>query len=65
MNPFASESGVVRNYLDWICSILNKETKFKTDLAKAKKILDKHHYGLEKVKERIIEFMAVKLKLVV
>ena len=63
MNPYSSESGVVRNYLEWICS-LPWEVKNKTihNLEKAKKILDKHHYGLEKVKERIIEFIAVQIK---
>lgn len=63
MNPYSSESGVVRNYLDWICSLpWSDKTKSTTSLDKAKKILDKHHYGLEKVKDRIIEFIAVQIK---
>ncbi len=63
MNPYSSESGVIRNYLDWIISLpWNKETKPTNDLEKAKNILDKHHYSLDKVKERIIEFIAVQIK---
>jgi ATP-dependent Lon protease len=63
MNPFSSESGVVRNYLDWICSLpWSKKTNSKLDIDKAMKILDKHHYGLEKIKERIVEFIAVQMK---
>lgn len=63
MNPYSSESGVVRNYLEWICSLpWNLKTSSSRDLNKAKKILDAHHYGLEKVKERIIEFIAVQMK---
>jgi ATP-dependent Lon protease len=63
MNPYSSESGVVRNYLDWICSLpWSKKTKPNKSLDKAKKVLDSHHYGLEKVKERILEFIAVQIK---
>ncbi|MBP7709968.1 MAG: endopeptidase La [Rickettsiales bacterium] len=63
MNPYSSESGVVRNYLDWICSLpWNTETKSKNSIDKSLKILDQHHYGLEKIKERIIEFIAVQMK---
>jgi len=63
MNPYASESGVVRNYLDWICSLpWTEKTLHNGSLEKAKKVLDKHHYGLEKVKERILEFIAVQMK---
>jgi len=63
MNPYSSESGVVRNYLDWIIALpWIKTTKLINDLEKAKKILDKHHYGLEKVKERILEFIAVQMR---
>lgn len=63
MNPYASESGVVRNYLDWICSLpWTKKSTSISDLNKAKKILDRHHFGLEKVKERIVEFIAVQMK---
>ncbi len=63
VSPYSSESGVVRSYLDWICSLpWNSKTKLLTDFQKAQKILDKHHYGLEKVKERILEFIAVQMK---
>ena len=64
MNPYSSESGVVRNYLDWIVNLPwgDKKTKMVSDLKKAKQVLDRHHYGLEKIKERIIEFIAVQMK---
>ncbi len=63
MNPYSAESGVVRNYLEWISSLpWSKVSKPIDDLQKAKNILDKYHYGLEKVKERIIEFIAVQIK---
>ncbi len=63
MHQFSSESGVVRNYLDWIVSLpWTKTSKLSNDLEKAKAVLDKHHYGLEKVKERILEFIAVQMK---
>ncbi len=60
MNPMAAESSIVRNYLDVLLSmpwgIINKS---KIDISKAQKILDRDHYGLEKVKNRIIEYLAV------
>lgn len=63
MNPFSSESGVVRNYLDWIISLpWSKSTKPSNDLEKAQEILDKNHFALEKVKDRILEFIAVQIK---
>lgn len=63
MNPFSSESGVVRNYLDWIIHLPWKaKTKSVTDLNKAQKTLDKHHFALDKIKERILEFIAVQIK---
>src|SRR5207245_11274145 len=56
----SAEATVVRNYLDWLLSIpWNKKTKVKKDLALAQEILDNDHYGLEKVKERIVECLAV------
>ena len=60
MSPMSAESTVVRNYLDWILSIpwANK-SKVKADLEKAQETLDADHYGLEKVKERIVEYLAV------
>src|SRR2546421_1084612 len=60
MSPISAEATVVRNYLDWLLSIpWNKKTKVKKDLALAQEILDNDHYGLEKVKERIMESLAV------
>ncbi len=60
MNAMSAESTVVRNYLDWIVSLpWNKKADIKIDLAQAQKILDEDHYGLEKIKDRIIEYLAV------
>jgi ATP-dependent Lon protease len=60
MSPMSAEATVVRNYLDWLLSIpWGIRGKVKKDLAEAQEILDKEHYGLEKVKERIIEYLAV------
>lgn len=60
MSPMSAEATVVRNYLDWILSVpWNKRTKVKRDIREAKKILDHDHFGLEKVKERILEYLAV------
>jgi ATP-dependent Lon protease len=60
MSPMSAEATVVRNYLDWLLSIpWNKKTKIKKDLVLAQKILDDDHYGLDKVKERIVEYLAV------
>jgi ATP-dependent Lon protease len=60
MSPMSPESTVVRNYLDWLLSIpWNKKTKVKRDLKAAQEILDNDHVGLEKVKERIVEYLAV------
>jgi ATP-dependent Lon protease len=60
MSPMSAEATVVRNYLDWLLSIpWNKKSKVKKDLNLAEKILDNDHYGLEKVKERIVEYLAV------
>ncbi len=63
MSPMSAESGVVRNYLDWMLSVpWKKRSKVKKDLKAAKKILDRDHYGLEKVKERILEYLAVQTR---
>ena len=64
MSPMSAEATVVRNYLDWMTELpwANK-SKINTDLKDAQKILDEDHYGLEKVKERIIEFLAVQKRI--
>jgi ATP-dependent Lon protease len=63
MSPMSAEATVVRNYLDWILSIpWNKRKRTKSDLNQAQAILDRDHYGLEKVKERIIEHLAVQAR---
>src|SRR4249919_1924807 len=60
MSPMSAEATVVRNYLDWLLSIpWNKKTKVKKDLVAAQTVLDNDHYGLEKVKDRIVEYLAV------
>ncbi|MEM6603413.1 MAG: endopeptidase La [Pseudomonadota bacterium] len=60
MNPISAEATVIRNYLDWLLSLpWSKKSKLKKDLPRAQKILDDGHYGLEKVKERITEYLAV------
>ena len=60
MSPMSAESTVVRNYLDWLLSIPWGKSKSKpVDLIEAERILDEDHYGLEKVKERILEYLAV------
>jgi ATP-dependent Lon protease len=63
MSPMSAESTVVRNYLDWLLSIPWGKAKAKPiDLQKAEDILEEDHYGLEKVKERIIEYLAVQAR---
>ncbi|MAK71319.1 ATP-dependent proteinase [Idiomarina aquatica] len=60
MSPMSAEATVVRGYIDWMVSIpWKKKSRIKKDLANAEQILDADHYGLEKVKERIIEYLAV------
>jgi ATP-dependent Lon protease len=60
MSPMSAEATVVRNYLDWMLSIpWKKRSKVRNDIVEAEKVLDADHYGLEKVKERIIEYLAV------
>ena len=64
MSPMSAEATVVRNYLDWMTELpWSNKTKINTDLNNAQKILDEDHYGLEKVKERIIEFLAVQKRI--
>lgn len=63
MSSMSAEAGVIRNYLDWMVSLpWKKPTKVKRDLAAAQKILDADHTGLEKVKERILEYLAVQAR---
>ena len=60
MSPMSAEATVVRNYLDWMLSIpWGVKSRVKKDLTRAQKVLDDDHYGLEKVKERIVEYLAV------
>jgi ATP-dependent Lon protease len=60
MSPISAEATVVRNYLDWLLSIpWGKKSKIKKDLGSAQELLDAEHYGLDKVKERIVEYLAV------
>jgi ATP-dependent Lon protease len=64
MSPMSAEATVVRNYLDWMLSIpWNKRTKIKRDLKHAEEILEADHFGLKKVKERILEYLAVQLRM--
>ena len=64
MSPMSAEATVVRNYLDWMIDVpWYKKDKIDIDLNKALKVLDEDHYGLEKVKERIIEFLAVQKRM--
>jgi len=64
MSPMSAESTVVRNYLDWMTSLpWHESSTVSSDLEKAEKILDEDHYGLEKVKDRILEFLAVQSRI--
>ncbi len=60
MSPMSAEATVVRNYIDWLVSVpWKKKSKIRRDLAQAEQVLEEDHYGLEKVKERILEYLAV------
>ena len=64
MSPMSAESTVVRNYLDWIVAVpWKKRSKLKNDLQYAREVLDADHYGLTKVKERILEYLAVQQRM--
>jgi ATP-dependent Lon protease len=64
MSPMSAEATVVRNYLDWLLSIpWQQRTKVKRDIKAAEKVLNDDHYGLEKVKERILEYLAVQQRM--
>ncbi len=61
MHPDSAEAAVIRTYLDWIVNLpWNKRTEDNLDIERAKKILDEDHYGLEKVKDRVLEYLAVR-----
>ncbi len=63
MSPMSAEATVVRNYLDWMLSIpWGEKSRVKKDLGAAQRVLDADHYGLEKVKERIVEYLAVQAR---
>ena len=63
MSPMSAEATVVRNYLDWLLALpWGVKSRVKKDLAAAEKVLDDDHYGLEKVKERIVEYLAVQAR---
>ncbi len=65
MNPLSAESSVVRNYLDWLLGVpWDKKSKTKKNLDFAIRILDQDHFGLDKVKERIIEYLAVQMRVI-
>ena len=64
MSPMSAEASVVRNYLEWLTNVpWKKRSKVLHNLSKAAKILDEDHYGLEKVKERILEYLAVQQRM--
>lgn len=61
MHPSSAESGVIRTYLDWIIDLpWNNKTEENLNLSDAEKILDEDHYGLTKVKERMVEYLAIR-----
>ncbi len=63
MSPMSAEATVVRNYLDWLLGVpWGVKSRVKKDLFKSQEVLDKDHYGLEKVKERIVEYLAVQAR---
>ncbi len=64
MSPMSAEASVVRNYLEWLTNVpWKKRSKVRHDLSKAEAILEEDHYGLEKVKERILEYLAVQQRM--
>ncbi|MDH5368896.1 MAG: endopeptidase La [Gammaproteobacteria bacterium] len=64
MSPMSAEATVVRNYLDWMVAVpWKKRSKIRNDLSKAEEVLEADHYGLEKVKERILEYLAVQQRM--
>src|SRR5438046_3877458 len=64
MSPMSAEATVVRNYLDWMLSLpWHKRSKIKRDIKAAERVLNADHFGLEKVKERILEYLAVQQRM--
>ena len=64
MSPMSAEATVIRNYLDWVLSIpWNNPKPISKNISKASKILESDHYGLEKVKDRILEYLAVQKRM--
>lgn len=64
MSAMSAEATVVRSYVEWMLQVpWHKRTKVKKDIAKAQQVLDADHYGLERVKERILEYLAVQARL--
>src|SRR5438874_3023699 len=64
MSPMSAEATVVRNYIDWLLKVpWKKRTKIIKDITRAQKVLDEDHYGLDKVKERIVEYLAVQARI--
>ena len=64
MSPMSAEAAVVRNYIDWVVQVpWKKRSRVRSDIGAAQKILDEDHFGLEKVKERILEYLAVQQRL--
>ena len=64
MSPMSAEAAVVRNYIDWVVQVpWKKRSRVRSDIQAAEKILDEDHFGLEKVKERILEYLAVQQRL--
>ena len=60
MSPMSAEASVVRGYIDWMLNIpWKKKSKIRSDLNKASEVLNEDHFGLEEVKERILEYLAV------
>lgn len=64
MSPMSAEATVIRNYLDWMTSVpWKKRSRVKKDIPNASKVLDREHFGLEKVKERVLEYLAVQQRM--
>src|SRR5690606_30505028 len=63
MSPMSAEATVVRSYIEWLCNVpWKKASKVRHDLKRAQEVLENDHYGLEEVKERILEYLAVQMR---